>query len=677
MDEIKANIDVSVRLNTSKNNIQINSKTQGTQSINFQEILINVGETTQKTVSSNANQSIVIESLQSQASEKELSQNNDNSNINNDKNASTSMKSSSASQGQTALFSEYIPQKPVDVQDLNLDKKPQDKKELIPLKKNKRDQLNTKREKTKINLSGIKIIEIRERKQGLGQTENDDKENKSLQINKKDNQIVSQNKKEENFEDKEDQKKKNHYYPEEDEVTDNDIKKILESYGIDSPEFIGSGNNDNDDQWIKNMIFGAIKENITSSDADKMSKFLVNKNPEFLADKDKIVFTKLVNEIFKHKIINLEPEMLSRFEKQSTEFIIKNFPHIIYSGTLKKYFDSDDKKIKESKIKVFIASLNNEKVEQDDLKDALNYQDEELENINGIINGDYLELTHESLYNGLNKLKQSGLSFGSFTDNIHQLIVDFYETKAKEKLKQIVKIASEYRKYNFISENDSHSLSSMIVKKYFDSEKLAQNKLTEIMTKLIQGENIEPLYLNLINQSLNKNILSYLPNTINHQVYQYLKEVPFYENECISDSQNDQDLFKFFIKVKINNSIPNNINIKLLNIDQSEDIEINLNKENIDLNNLINGSYKLKAIIRDGHEINFAEYDKNFSLDFSIDKKTDIFYFGTLEIKLNDHKNTFSFKIKNEYKSFLDIYKKKYPQLFKKASIKVNPKLFR
>ncbi len=677
MDEIKANIDISIRLNTSKNNIQINSKVSGNSNINFQDILINLGENSQKTLAPNSTQNKITLSLQSQANVKEFSQEINNSNINQDKNASISVKLNSSNQNQTPLFSEYTPQKPIDVQDLNLNKNTQnfetlkgDKLDVAKVKKYKILQKN----KSKINLVNIKIVEINEKSSGIKKEENE-LINPS-QINRRNNEPID--KKQENSNDKNDDEQKNRKqeYYQEDEISSQDLIKILESYGMDLPDFIKNEKKIHDDEtWIKNLISGSIKENINDNDADKLTKFLVNKNIDKIPEKDVNVFTKLVNDIFKHKIIKLEPQILSRFEKNSTEFIIKNFPNIIYSGALKKYFYSEDKKIKDSKVKVFMRLLNNQKendtgnLEKEDLKNSFeDFNDKELENTEHIIDADYSKLSQNDLYKSLNKIKEKGISFGSFIDNVHELIIEFHENKSKEKIKQLVKIVTDYRKYNFINGNDTHSLSLMIVKKVLTNQKLDQNKLVNIFSKIIQGENIDPVYLNIINQSLDKNILAYLPNTINSSVYFYLKDAPFYKNEF---SDNSEDFFRFFIKIKINNKLPESITLNLYDIDHSEDIEIPVSKNEIGILN--NGTYKLKSILLEGNEINFERMDKDFVLDFSVDKKIDIFYFGTLEIKGN---NNF-FKIKNEYKSFIDNYKKKFPKMFKGAIIKINPKLFK
>lgn len=677
MDEIKSSPDISVRFNTSKNNIQLNSKTQGTQSINFQEILTNIGDVDQKSMVATNNQNVALESIQSQSNENELSQGNDSKNINNDKNASTSIKTNTGSSSQSTLFSEYTPQKPVDIENLNLNNTSKEKKELVLVKAKKNKKSDNKvKDKPKINLVLVHKSDSRNQREVIDTNDSENKETNTSLIKKDSLTNHGLQKKDDEFQDKEEQNRKpKHEIYQDNEVSDQEITDILESYGLDIPDFIGRGDNQQDDNWVRNMIFGSLKENINVNDADKITKFLVNKNPEKLDHKDKKVFTKLVNDIFKHQITSIQPEIFSRFEKNTSEFILKNFPHIIYSGSLKKFFDNDDKKVTESKLKVFLAFLSNEKAEKEDIK-AFLAEDENSENIEQILNGDYTEMSHENLYNSLNKIKQSGISFGSFTDNIHEVMIEFYENKSKEKLKQTARIISEYRKYNFISESDSHSLANIIVKKYFTSANLSQNKLTEIVTKIIQGDHIEDLYLDLINKALNKNLLSYLPNTINHQVYGYLRNAPFYHNEFISDKHSEEDIFKFFIKVKYNNLMLADGVIELTNTDNLEDISLNINKDNQVLYDLLNGTYKIKLLTVKEKTINLAEIDKSFSLDFSVDKKTNIFYFGTLDIKENQQKNI-TFKVKNEYKLFLDTYKKKYPEFFKKATIRVNPKLFK
>jgi hypothetical protein len=676
MEELKGFSDISIRFNSSKNNIQINSKLTGNQNVNFQEILTNVGDSNQGSVINNSNQNINLESLQSQSNENELSQSNDNKNINNDKNASTSIKSDSNKSSQTKIFSEYIPQKPVEVdsKNLNLHNKPQ--KENILIKKTIKLTNKVNKSKT-IQSNSLEIIVRRESKNsGLAHNEEDSKKNSV--VNKKENNVLENIILKNNYtDDKEEQRKKqNTFYYDDQEINDQDISKILESYGLEIPEFLSKGGDNRDENWVKNLIFGSVKENLNSEDSEKIAKFIAIKNPEQIAEKDKKVFTKLVNEIFKHQVNNINPEIFSRFEKNSSEFILKNFPHIIYNGVLKKYFDVDSDKAKNSRLKMLVSFINNEKINDDDIKNSglySNFEDNEKENIDYLLKGEYNKLNNEEIYKSINKSKDLGISFGGFIDNVHQIVIESYENKLNQKLKQTIKILSDYRQYNFINENDSHFLSSNIVNTHFQSTNISQNKLTEIMTNLINGEYIEPVYLDLINQSFSKNLLSYLPNTINYQVADYIKGLPFSKNEVIIDE--DKELFKLFIKIKFYQKIKS---INILNNDTLEILNFKITGKNILFTDLEISAYKIKSIENeDSQIIELSKFDKNFNLDFSVDKKIDIFYFGTLEIKNVKNNDLLSFKLKNEYQSFLSSYKKKSPEFFKDTILKVNPKLFK
>lgn len=678
MEEIKGVPDFAVRFSSSKNNVQINSKVTGSQSINFQEILTNLGDPDQTSKINTSNQSINIDSLQSQANENELSQNNDNKNINNDKNASTSIKSNNISQGQTALFSEYIPQKPVEVENKDLNQAGRDKKEHLLIKKTGRK--NTKQEKPKVKspLDSIKIIEVRERRNSSSLGNSEDESKQTSITNRKETQINAPQLKENEQGDKEEQNKKNknEYYLEDDEdISEQMISEIMESYGLEIPDFIAKGGNNQDENWVKNLIFGSVKENLNSDDAQKLSRFITYKNPETIAEKDKKVFTNLVNDIFKHQINVIQPEVFSRFDKNTSEFILKNFPQVIYSGSLKKYFEIDDKKIKDSRLKLFLSFLNNEEVTEKVINEASLFTDEEIEQdkMTYLLQGEYHKLSYEELYNSINKSKEKGVSFGSFVDHVHEVVLECYENNLNEKLKQTVKILGDYKQYNYINETDSQFLAKNLVTKHFINHTLSQTKLVDIMSQLINGEYVEPVYLDLINQSLAKNLLSYLPNTINHQVAEHLKALPFAKNEVINHE--DIETFKLFVRLKINQKVKK---ITITNTNNTEYLKLNVESGNVLFTDLENACYKIKSLeTESGENIELSKFDKKFALDFSIDKKTDIFYFGSVEIKINQEKKTVSFKLKNEYKSFLDKYKKNYPELFKKATIKVNPKLFK
>ncbi|MFN8578643.1 MAG: hypothetical protein U0354_17585 [Candidatus Sericytochromatia bacterium] len=675
MEDIKGVPDISIRFNNSKANIQINPKLSGSQSINFQEILTNIGETNQTSILNTSQQNINIDSIQSQNSDNNLEQNNsDNKNINNDKNAPTAVKSQSNTSSQTTLFSEYIPQKPLEVEKnkLNLDTK--EKNQGLILQKSSKKNIPTERKKL-IKSNSLEIVIVNETKSsGVLKQEENIKDNKGVpkkEINHADN-IALKN----NYQDEREEKRRNIFYYENEEIASKDIVKILETYGLEIPEFLSKGGEQIDENWVKNLIFGSLKENLNNEDSEKISKFITAKNPEQIAEKDKKVFTKLVNEIFKNQVTNINPEILTRFEKNSSEFILKNFPHIIYNGSLKKYFDTEDNKIKNTRLKMLISLINNEKIEEDDIKNSFitnNLEPEEKENCESLINGDYLSLNNDEIYKTINKTKNLGFSFGSFLDNVHEIIISDYENKLSQKLKQTTKILTDYRKYNFINESDSHFLANSIVNKHFNNENLSNNKLADIMTRLINGEYIEPVYLELINQTLSKNLLSYLPNTINYQVAEHLKSLPFSKNEVVI--QEKKDYFRVFIKIKFKQIIKS---ITLFNPDTLDYLNLKTNDKNIIFTDLEISSYRIQNIETEEEKIiDLSKFDKNFSLDFSIDKKLDIFYFGTLDIKSTKNNETFNYKLKNEYQNFLSIYKKKYPELFKNKILKLNPKLFK
>lgn len=676
MEEIKGVPDLSVRFSSSKNNIQLNSKLSGSQNINFQEILINVGEPNQTSVINPNNQGINIDSLQ-QNNDNELSQNNENKNINNDKNASTSIKSENNSSANTSLFSEYIPQKPVEVENKNLNLNSGENKENPFLNKyQKKTTKSNIKIKQKANIVHHEKSNIKENNLNVG-THKDEQNNLSIPIKKESNNIQNSDIKNPVFEDKDEERKnKQVFYYEDEEINSDDISEILNNYGLEIPEFISKGGETRDENWVKNLIFGTLSEKVNDDDIDKISKFITITNPEKIAEKDKKVFTKLVNEMFKHQIQNINPDILNRFEKNSSEFILKNFPHIIYNGVLKKYFDNTDDNVKNSRLKMLISFINNEKIADDDIKNSFldnQLQENEKENLNYLLRGEYNNLNNEEIYKSINLSKDIGISFGSFTDNMHQIIVEEHENKLNERFKQTVKILNDYRQYNFIKENESHFLASSIVNRFFNNVTLSNNKLTELVTNLINGDYVEPLYLDVINQSLSKNLLSYLPNTINYNVSEYLKAIPFYKNEV--EINEDKETFKFFIKIKSSIQISN---INIYNNDSLELLNYKTTDKNILFIDLETGSYKIKSFESNEKKIfDVSKFDKNFSLDFSVDKKTDIFYFGSIELKYNKSNDSILFKLKNEYQNFLNNYKKKCPDLFKKNLLKINPKLFK
>lgn len=729
MDEIHIPHEMKARPSNVKTNIQINAKVQGIQNVNFQEVLTNLHG--QQLISNISTQSgnVTLESLLAPNINLEDTGNTQNEKSPaNEKNSSTSVKSQVNQDSSTTIFSTFNPQKPATIKESTL--KPSDalpKKEEAQETEEKPAKIfenpdNTKpvkiktvvvsKNKTSKEISPQKYYSDNSYKDSYIKDDNR-KEDNILQSNynlklKKDNEYflpqLPQNK--ENEDDEPDKRGKN---KREKSQTENkiepeeafifEIEKLIEAYCLKKPDFRLNIRNEktlDNDLWLRSLIFDASKEALTSEDSEKLSKYISNQDKE-ISFTDREILFELLSEIFKHKVINLDSNLSSRLEKSGFDFIFRTFPDFILKGFIKKIVSESEKKKDREKISFSVFNfLNGLKNSDEDIQLLSSVyfndfpEDEEQKTLSLMFGGRYLQTEAEKIRKIIIRMKENDSLPPGFTGSMYEIFAEQMENGHFEKSRQILSLLQVYVQGNDFSELESKVAAELIAKKYFNLKSINIVKVIDIIARLINGEKVDYLSLEIISKISEKGLLSYLPSRIDNDVKEFLKYLPFGNNEIKyneSSEKGSKDTTEFIFggKVKIHGLSKLNqkfrIILSVFYFQDKEVINIYPESNGIFHQQFKSGNYQItdiKLIIND--ELVLIDFSQiNHSSDllfFNTDNNQNIFYFGTLKVFISiETLKMVKYSLKNDYKSFFDYMKNKLKISLKNRVIKINPKL--
>ncbi|MBC7475155.1 MAG: hypothetical protein H7263_12750 [Candidatus Sericytochromatia bacterium] len=695
MDEINSHIhEIQIRPNNLKNNIQLNGKTQAVQNINFQQVLSNVNSPSPQIV--NAGQSnISLESIMQSQNEDngELSEHETKEKINDTH--TTSVKTVFVEDKSTSIFSQYIPQKTSEIKDKNNNRLNKEKNldKGIYLKKKEKTQIKNSSSIDR-KLENIKI----NKKLNLTNTNILDEENivsviNNNHLNKKESLLLQSPNHTENkgFKDEENRRKK-HNNPnndDDDEQLIKNIEEIIENYGLEKTNFPLSrisGKSEEQDFWLRNLIFGATNEPLTSQDSELLSKYIVRYSE--MPENDKKILSDLLKDIFQHQVIKLNSEIVNRLDKDGFDLMSRIFPNVLLDGYLQKSLSKKEQKAKSSDI--LFDLINGIKISEaqaqllvEDIDLEFNSEDKKI--AIGIFQGNYEKEKLNNVYRILNHLKNNDYIIPGFIGHLQKIFIHLMDDNHHETAKQVLKFLEAYINDQILVYSDAKTIASLIIKNYFDTNKININKSSEILAKVIVGEKVEHISLELISKISGNSLLSFLPANIDSEIKNYLKTMPFSESEIerqfahINSTGHSFD-FSFLIKIKINN-LPleiNKLKLNILNTVTNKTQEIPFNNNSIFEFILESGTYKLQDISFYHNNQNSILFSNNYSNEttFIISDLIDIFYFGTLKVFFNKNYSLKSIELKNDYKEFSDHYKNKINYSLKDQIIKINPNLY-
>jgi hypothetical protein len=731
MDEIKNQLpDITVRSLNFKTNINLNSKTQAVQNVNFQEILNSAGGQ-QSSQSLSSQSSINLDSLTS------LSQNNEGTGTSNekvplnDKNTTSALKASSEQETHTSLFSQFIPQKPLNIADKtfkfstsvpNEEKEPDDHS----FKAEKKADKKTAGQKPE-NLKTKPAKEPEHKKENRSFYNSDtykdsytkeitknETYNDNLKIFKKDiliNPLILPGNEQNPDEDQKRRKPGTWEIPTENNVESSDteflaeVGKIIEGYGFEEPAFnlsrADSPNSTDYNLWLKSLIFGASKEPLTVKDSDLLSKYIVKDDKIPFTDKE--ILAKLLSDIFKHQVISLNPNLISRLEKTGIELIYRAFPTVILNGFLKKTVTEAERGKKTVTFAVYklVNGILMTPDELDELSSLFNneFETAEVNTLKKLFTGNFHKEDIEQIKFLIARIAEQDLLPPGFTGFLYELFMEQVYNEHQESARQVLQIIEVYASGRDFSFNEAKITAGLITKKYFTSKLMNKNKVTEILTRLITGEKVDFLSLELLAKISGQSLLSYLPARLDPDVKYFLKYLPFTENEVVSaenilEGGNKFPEFQFCGKINISKKSIIAGKVRLLltlyNKFSEKETEVETDK-NFVFNKLIEtGDYQLtnlKIIMENGLPLKEINIPLNRSLNndvsgkniilFNVEAKIDIFYFGTLKVFLEPGNFTLQkLSLKNDYKSFQEYYKKVLKKELKEKKIKINSKLY-
>jgi hypothetical protein len=493
-------------------------------------------------------------------------------------------------------------------------------------------------------------------------------------------QKLEYTRKEEN-KDEQKRKKRKFYEIEENNnvISDENFLELLNSYGFNSKY--------HDKKNIKEILSHLSNENLTKSDSDKISGYISSElsREEEIHFSDKSIFQRLINDILNHEIDTIYPNLMSRFNENSVGKIFDSIPDKYMYGLLKKISEKYQKN-KNKAFKTVFKLSNGKKIEIDE-NDFIEVFDDDFDQneknvLNNIFNGNYHKDNQEKIYSVIDKLKKLDSLIPGFPETLSELFLDFYSNNQKESTKKILKYMEIYQNENKFSSTDSKMLSHFITKKFFDSKKFNYEKIEETIESIISDNKVQYMYLELVSNLTEKNFLSFIPSNSDNEVKTFFKYVPFMKNEVeynVNDyniEENNKFNFDFLGKIHIINfKHIQNIEIELKNTDTNEITFHNILNNNIFSLKLIEGKYLIYKIIIDDNIFDLTKM-KNNKLNFNVTAFTNAFYFGTLEIVVNN-KNIKDITLKNHYKDFSTYMRLKEPDFFKIKNIKVNPSLYK
>jgi len=683
-----------------KTNISLSSQTQGVQNIIFSEVLssLNGNQIVQNLGTQGGNISLEFLSLPNTTIKVLENQKlNENNPIDKD---TPSLKSDFSKPSSTFIFSEYLPQKPVELKDDNLNF------ELLPQKENieKLSQKSQKSQKSKnikeTNNDENNFIKISDNK-----INNEEKNIKNIlqndieNINLRKNLISPDNKLLDN--DEESKRRKRQFFENSKQskksVTKNlldfEILKIIEQYNLEKPSFELSNVNINSREyisWIKEIFTQAKTKDMNALDSSKLSKYIIS--PHKISYADKEIFQQMISNVFNKKMTSISQDFTVSLEKPSLELMYKILPENMFEGFIKKTFvhsqKRKDRKTVSSAVNKLINGVSLTEKEASILSKSFkdDFTKENLEIVKDMFKGNYEKYTIEKIHEIVSKLHYKKNMPSGFVGSLYEIFFDSMENGQKQTSKQILRFLETYSKGKDFDEGEAKVISKIISTKYFNEKGLNNNKISQIFSNIISKKEIEYFSLDLISQISKKNIINYIPSKIDKDVKDYLKFLPISnKNESISlDSE-----FILGGKVKVigvKSDIIKNPILTINSFSSDEKLLIKLDSDFYFTDVLKKGKYQIIGLsFFIGESIKTFDFrekrlrnDINF-LDFSLENlEIDIFYFGSLKISISQKNSSIlKIEIKNDYKSFLEYRKNKLNCKENTKKIKVNPKLFK
>jgi len=690
MEDIKIP-EILVRTVNQKSNISLSSNIQGVQNITFSEVLTSISgnQIVQNLGIQGGNISLDFLTLPN-VTTKAL-ESDSKSNSQNDKNSSTSIKTDTHKNHQTMIFSEYSPQKPVEIQDENL------MFENLP-ENEKKYNLNKEHHIKKDDDENY-YIDDDEKKKTDEKEKTEDVEDEIDSSDLPDDAICYDNEPIENEEDNREkkrqfaQKRQNKKYSSRN-LLNFEILKILEQYKLTKPSFDLSNVNINSREyisWIKDILNQAKEKNLENLDAFKLSKYIVS--PHKIPYTDKEIFHQMLSNVFNKKISTISSDFTVSLEKSSLEIMYKIFPENMFEGFIKKTFihsqKRKDRKNVSSAVNKLINGANLTEKEASVLSKSFkdNFSKENLSVLKDMFKGDYEKYSIEKIHEIVSKLHYKKNIPSGFVGSLYEIFFDSMENGQKETSKQIIRFLENYSKGKDFDEGEAKIISKLISTKYFNDNGLNNNRINQIFSNIINKKEIEYFSLDLISQISKKNIINYIPSKINKDVKDYLKFLPISSKE---ESDNLSSEFIFGGRVKVfglkKTDIIKNPVLTIINFSNDETLLIRLDRDFYFNEVLRNGKYQVIGISFFAGEniINSDFREKRFRnnidfLDFSLESpEINIFYFGTLKVFISQKTNSIlRIEIKNDYKNFLEHRTTSLNSSQNIKKIKINPKLFK
>lgn len=483
---------------------------------------------------------------------------------------------------------------------------------------------------------------------------------------------------------KEDKRKKRSYYYDFDENTkhsDADFFEILSSYGIYEKNY--------DSNKVKNILNVLTEENLTYSDSKKISEYITSKlaDEKEIHPSDRSIFQNLITDLLSREINQVHTGIYTRFHEDSVNKIFSSIPEKFLKGILDKLVNTY-KNDKAKYFKVLSKICNGHKItfEESEFFSELfveNFEDEELEVLQNIFSGEYHKDLQDKIYDVMVKLEKENSLIPGFLETLSTLFIDSHSNNQKEISKKLLLYMELYQNEKLLSIADTKIIASLISKKFLEHSKIESSKTQDLLENLISNTSIQHFQLESISNNINKNLLPLLPYNINEENRNFLKYLPFMENEVSfydkTSFSNQENTYPFNLYGKIilnSKNKPNKISITLIDSNDNSFVFELIDNQlfNFELNV---GKYTIHTITIDNFKFNLSKNKNHLDLlSFVVGSFTDIFYFGTLKLTYIES-SIKSIELKNNYKDFSDQIKLSNPEALKVKQIKVNPKLYR
>jgi hypothetical protein len=689
MDDINITKEIKILINEIRNtNVPINSKIYLNLSQNFYKIildelkgLINVSNLVNTDSILTLDENVAIRKFDNSENTNNRSKNFEN----------TNKKISS-----TNIYSSFIPQKIIknnEKKELNFKRssKEEGRKILEKMDTSKYPPEIAKRfqnikEVEKNNESNYlddeskyKDVFIKEKKENdplssLISSKKDDKEE-----NKGSKDKENENKQHKNFIEQYKEKKDKESLPEK-------VDEMIKQYGLnkswislaDSPKSAGF------DEWIKSLIFGAYKKNVTQKESEEISKYVT------LSDKlhqtEKEIVEEMLRRILQNEIIYINSNSLVRMDKKAIELIIRLFPSQLLKGIIKKFSEEKIEGGAKFLYKILNGIIVDDQEAEEILKHFNDFDDEEKNVLKKIFKGFYTYYEIDKVYSVIAKLKKSDNLFPGLPGFLQEVFLDFYSNEQTEKSKQVLMLIEKYSLGNEFTKTEAQLISYLISKKHFNIKFINILRLREILTSLIIGEKVPFICLEIISKLSDKNPLVYLPSNIDPDMRDFLRYMPFNSNEVVLTNKKEIENKKSFVLIGKLKFYGLDYQFKLQVVikdffDDNNEIIINLDEDNIFMEKIPIGKYfidRINFLYEEGEfPVEFAEPNYLSLLNFSCNNINEIFYFGTLKLyfKGDEQKYLSTIKLENEYKEISKFNKNN--SYFKNQKIKINPKLYK